>query len=62
MIERLDRIEALERARAGPAELLEEVRALLAEAEAWALREGGDACEQSVARLRCALARDMIAG
>ena len=42
VLERLDRIEALERAAAGPAELLGELRALLAEAEEWARVEGGD--------------------
>jgi hypothetical protein len=36
---RLERIEALERARADPAVLLAELRALAAEAEAWARRE-----------------------
>lgn len=61
VLERLERIEALDREGAEPAELLAEVRALLLEAEAWARREGGDACEMSVARLRSVLARDMIA-
>lgn len=60
MIERLARIDALDRAAASPAELLAEVRCLLHEAEAWARTEGGDAGEDAVARLRSALARDMI--
>ncbi len=60
MIERLERIEALDRASADPAELLAEVRGLLHDAEAWVRVEGGDAGGEAVARLRSALARDMI--
>lgn len=60
MIERLERIEALDRATADPAELLAEVRGLLHDAEAWARAEGGDAGGAAVERLRAALARDMI--
>lgn len=60
MIERLARIEALDRAAANPAELLAEVRSLLHEAEAWARAEGGDVGGEAVERLRSALARDMI--
>ncbi len=60
MIERLARIEALDRATADPAELLAEVRSLLHEAEAWVRVEGGDAGEEAVERVRSALARDMI--
>jgi hypothetical protein len=61
VIERLARIEALEAAGASPAQLLAELRELVAEAEAWAGREGGDRAAQAVASLRDALARDMIA-
>ena len=43
MIERLDRIETLRRAKAGPAELLAELRGLLHEAEAWVAAEGDEA-------------------
>jgi hypothetical protein len=50
----------MRRANAGPVELLGELRALLHEAEAWARVEGGDAGDAAVARLRDALARDMI--
>jgi hypothetical protein len=50
----------MRRANAGPVELLGELRALLREAEAWARAEGGDAGDAAVARLRDALARDMI--
>lgn len=61
VLERLERIESLQRADAGPAELLGELRALLEEAEAWARDEGGDAGEAAAARLRSSLSRDMIA-
>ena len=56
VLERLERIEALDRAGAGSAELLRELRALLREAEAWS-REDGGAGEEAVAGLRAALAR-----
>jgi hypothetical protein len=39
VLARLERIEALDRGRAQPGELLRELRALLAEAEAWARAE-----------------------
>ena len=39
MIERLDRIEALDHARAPASAFLAELRALVVEAEAWARRE-----------------------
>ena len=61
MLVRLERIQALDRAGAPPAELLAEVRALVGEAERWSRREGGDAGEAAVARLRDALARAIIA-
>jgi hypothetical protein len=61
VLERLERIEALDRAGARKPELLVELRALLAEAEAWSRVEGGDAGESAVEGLRDALARDMIA-
>jgi hypothetical protein len=60
VIERLARIEALDRATADPAELLAEVRGLLRDAEAWVRVEGGETGEEAVERLRSALARDMI--
>ena len=60
VIERLERIEALDRATADPAELLAELRGLLHDAEVWVRVEGGEAGEDAVARLRAALARDMI--
>jgi hypothetical protein len=61
VLERLQRIEALDRSGASPSVLVEELRALLAEAEAWSRREGGEAGGRAVAELRHALARDMIA-
>lgn len=60
MIQRLERIDALERSTADPAELLAEVRGLLHDAEAWVRVEGGDAADEAVARLREALARDAV--
>jgi hypothetical protein len=61
VLERLDRIEALDRATAAPGELLEQLRALVREAEEWARAEGGDAdADTAVRRLRGAVARDMI--
>ena len=61
VLERLERIEALERVGASRPELVGELRLLVLEAEAWARVEGGDAGESAVDGLRSALARDMIA-
>jgi len=69
VLERLDRIETLDRAGVGRGELLAELRALLQEAEAWSSAEGGDAGAGAVDGLRTAVnratpntsARDMIA-
>ncbi|HSJ95328.1 MAG TPA: hypothetical protein VK896_14960 [Gaiellaceae bacterium] len=55
VLERLERIEALDRAGAGRAELLAELRALVDEAEAWSRAEGGDAGARAVAGLRAAV-------
>jgi len=55
VLERLARIEALERDGAARDELLEELRALLGEAEAWTRAEGGEAGGRAVADLRAAL-------
>jgi hypothetical protein len=54
VLARLERIEALQRERALPADLLAEVRALLDDAEAWvrAEREAPDSARQAVARGR----------
>jgi hypothetical protein len=61
VLERLERIEALDRAGADRSILLAELRGLLGDAEAWSRAEGGDAGECAVDNLRSALARDMIA-
>jgi hypothetical protein len=55
VLERLWRIESLDREGAQPAELVEELRPLLVEAEAWSRREGGDAGARAVDELRSAL-------
>ena len=68
VLERLERIEELDRAGAPRDTLLVELRALVIEAEAWARAEGGDAGMRAVDGLRSALGacgaqrtRDMIA-
>jgi hypothetical protein len=60
VLERLARIEALDRSGAPPGTVIDELRALLAEAEAWSRKEGGEAGARAAAELRAALARDMI--
>ena len=61
VLERLARIEALDRAKAAPGELLDELRSLVREAEEWTRAEGGDAeADEAVRRLRASLAHDMI--
>ena len=60
VLERLERIERLRREGALPDVLLDELRALLTEAEEWSSVEGGDVGERAVAGLRHALAHDMI--
>jgi hypothetical protein len=60
VLERLERIERMNRSATGPAELLAEVRGLLADAEAWVRVEGGDEADEAVIRLREALARDAV--
>jgi len=61
VLERLERIEVLDRAGAEPVEIVTELRALLDEAAAWSRAEGGDAGRRAVGELRSALAADMIA-
>jgi len=61
VLRRLARIEALDRGGADSRELVGQLRALLAEAEAWSRREGGEAGARAVDDLRSALQRDMIA-
>jgi hypothetical protein len=55
VLERLQRIELLDRGGAGPVELVAELRALLVDAESWSRREGGEAGESAVRSLRDAL-------
>lgn len=61
ILRRLDRIESLDREGADPRELLDELRSLLAEAEAWAGAEGDGEAAEAVAALRDCLSRDIIA-
>jgi hypothetical protein len=61
VLERLGRIDALERAGASPQELLAELRELVREAEAWAAREGDDRAELAVGGCRAALDREVTA-
>jgi len=60
VLARLERIESLDRRGADARELVDELRALLAESEAWSRREGGEQANRAVDELRQALARDMI--
>lgn len=62
VLRRLERIEQLDRSGAPAADLVEELRGLVAEAEAWSRREGGDAGAKAVDEIRASLARDMIGG
>jgi hypothetical protein len=55
VLARLDRIEALEREGAPPGVLLEELRGLVQEAEAWARLEGGEREQKAVERCASAL-------
>jgi len=55
VLARLDRIEALEREGAPPGVLLEELRGLVQEAEAWARVEGGERAALAVERCASAL-------
>lgn len=68
VLERLERIELLDRGGAAREVLIGELRSLLVEAETWARTEGGDAAAHATEGLRAALAtcgaertRDMIA-
>jgi hypothetical protein len=58
VMSRLQRIESLERSEAPPGRLLEEVRALLAEAEAWVAAEPGGTTRAEAALERCRSALD----
>jgi len=60
VIDRLNRIEALERERAHPKTLLAELRALVREAEAWARVEGDERAGQAVERCKEAMAVEIV--
>jgi hypothetical protein len=55
IVERLDRIETMRRANAGPAELLGELRGLLHEVDRSATEERGEVGRIAAGRLRAAL-------
>jgi hypothetical protein len=61
VLERLARIEALDRAGAPAKSLIVELRALVSEAERWSRTEGGEAGEEAASHLRSALASDRAA-
>jgi hypothetical protein len=52
VMERLERIASLDRARTAPSRVLDELRALVSEAEAWARLEGDDRARSAVTKLR----------
>ena len=52
VMQRLERIEALDHGRGGASELLDELRALVREAEAWARVEGDARAQSAVLKLR----------
>jgi len=60
VLERLDRIDALERENAHPTALLAELRALVREAEAWARLEGDERAQRAVERVGEAMASDIV--
>jgi len=56
VLARLARIEALDREGAPVKSLIDELRALVAEAQLWSRAEGGEAGEEAVSHLEAALA------
>ena len=56
VLDRLSRLEALDRERARPETLIPELERLVDEAEEWARIEGGEPARRAVAQLRSALA------
>ena len=60
MIDRLERIEVLEREGAPPAVMLEELRGLVREAETWVRVEGDERARAAVDRCDSALARPAL--
>ena len=60
VIDRLNRIDALDRDRAPTATLLSELRELVREAEAWARSEGDERAAQAVEQCKAAMADDIV--
>jgi hypothetical protein len=60
VLDRLERIERLDREGAPRAALLAELRALVGEAQAWSRTEGGEAGERAVVELRSALTTSAV--
>ena len=60
VLERLERIEALDRQGAPAAVLLEELRALVREGEEWVAAEGGTARRAALALERCRAALEEV--
>jgi len=60
VIERLNRIEALEQEGAPAKTLLAELRELVREAEAWVRTEGDERAELAVSRCKEAMAADIV--
>ena len=58
---RLARIEALDREGAPAGSLIDELRALVTEAERWSRAEGGEAGEEAVSQLQSALTPEVAA-
>ena len=56
VLARLARIEALDREGAPAGSLIDELRALITEAQLWSRAEGGEAGEEAVSQLESALA------
>ncbi len=59
-MQRLDRIEALEREGAHPAALLAELRELVREAEEWSRVEGDERAQRAVERVEEAMLTDIV--
>ena len=59
VIDRLERIEVLERDGAPPAVMLEELRGLVRDAEAWARIDGDERAREAVERCDAALAQSV---
>jgi hypothetical protein len=60
-LRRLERIEQLQGEGAGPRLLMDELRALVEEAQAWAAAEGDERAGQAVERCRAAIERRVTA-